>query len=279
MSDTTVVEQEDTEPTPYQNSYRRDIAVDDDTTEPLDLDAVIGANRNTSTGHVDKAEQDHDWQKRYSDLKRYHDTKQNEWKQNTELLEAQYEAQKRVPTELPKTPEELESFRTEYPEIFSVMQSVSQLEAGSRVSELETQIEHLRENEQIARETVSEQELLIRHPDFMEMKETDSFKEWLSVQPENISDGLYKNKSDVDWAARVVDLYKLDTGHSQGEPKQRRTRNDAAAAVTKTRTSSARNVSDNKKVWTNLEISRLKSHEFEKFEKEIEAANREGRVV
>ena len=50
MSDTTVVEQEDTEPTPYQNSYRRDIAVDDDTTEPLDLDAVIGANRNTSTG-------------------------------------------------------------------------------------------------------------------------------------------------------------------------------------------------------------------------------------
>ena len=279
MSDTTLVEQEGTEPTPYQNSYRKDLAVDDDTTEPLDLDAVIGASKNTSTGHVEKVEQDHDWKKRYSDLKRYHDTKQNEWKQNTELLEAQFEAQKRVPNELPKTAEELESFRTEYPEIFSVMQSVSQLEAGSRVSELETQIEHLRENEQTVRETISEQELLIRHPDFIELKETDSFKEWLSVQPENISDGLYKNKSDVDWAARVVDLYKLDTGHSQGEPKQSTVRNDAAAAVTKTRTSSARNVSDSKKVWTNLEISRLKPHEFEKFEKEIEAANREGRVV
>ena len=277
MSDTTLVEQEGTEPTPYQNSYRKDLAVDDDTLEPLDLDAVSGASKNTSTGHVEKVEQDHDWKKRYSDLKRYHDTKQNEWKQNTELLEAQFEAQKRVPNELPRTAEELESFRTEYPEIFAVMQSVSQLEAGSRVSELETQIEHLRENEQTARETVSEQELLIRHPDFIELKETDSFKEWLSVQPENISDGL--NKSDVDWAARVVDLYKLDTGHSQGEPKQSTVRNDAAAAVTKTRTSSARNVSDSKKVWTNLEISRLKPHEFEKFEKEIESANREGRVV
>jgi len=263
MSDTTLVEQEGTEPTPYQNSYRKDLAVDDDTTEPLDLDAVIGASKNTSTGHVEKVEQDHDWKKRYSDLKRYHDTKQNEWKQNTELLEAQFEAQKRVPAELPKTAEELESFRTEYPEIFSVMQSVSKLEAGSRVSELETQIEHLRENEQTARETVSEQELLIRHPDFIELKETDSFKEWLSVQPENISDGLYKNKSDVDWAARVVDLYKLDTGHSQGEPKQSTVRNDASVAITKTRTSSDRNVSDSKKVWTNLEISRLKPHEFE----------------
>jgi len=279
MSDTTLVEQEGTEPTPYQNSYRKDLAVDDDTTEPLDLDAVIGASKNTSTGHVEKVEQDHDWKKRYSDLKRYHDTKQNEWKQNTELLEAQFEAQKRVPAELPKTAEELESFRTEYPEIFSVMQSVSKLEAGSRVSELETQIEHLRENEQTARETVSEQELLIRHPDFIELKETDSFKEWLSVQPENISDGLYKNKSDVDWAARVVDLYKLDTGHSQGEPKQSTVRNDAAVAITKTRTSSDRNVSDSKKVWTNLEISRLKPHEFEKFEKEIETANREGRIA
>ena len=279
MSDTTLVEQEGTEPTPYQNSYRKDLAVDDDTTEPLDLDAVIGASKNTSTGHVEKVEQDHDWKKRYSDLKRYHDTKQNEWKQNTELLEAQFEAQKRVPAELPKTAEELESFMMEYPEIFSVMQSVSQLEAGSRVSELETQIEHLRENEQTARETVSEQELLIRHPDFIELKETDSFKEWLSVQPENISDGLYKNKSDVDWAARVVDLYKLDTGHSQGEPKQSTVRNDAAVAVTKTRTSSDRNVSDSKKVWTNLEISRLKPHEFEKFEKEIETANREGRIA
>jgi len=279
MSDTTLVEQEGTEPTPYQNSYRKDLAVDDDTTEPLDLDAVIGASKNTSTGHVEKVEQDHDWKKRYSDLKRYHDTKQNEWKQNTELLEAQFEAQKRVPAELPKTAEELESFRTEYPEIFSVMQSVSQLEAGSRVSELEMQIEHLRENEQTVRETISEQELLIRHPDFIELKETDSFKEWLSVQPENISDGLYKNKSDVDWAARVVDLYKLDTGHSQGEPKQSTVRNDAAVAITKTRTSSDRNVSDSKKVWTNLEISRLKPHEFEKFEKEIETANREGRIA
>jgi hypothetical protein len=279
MSDTTLVEQEGTEPTPYQNSYRKDLAIDDDTTEPLDLDAVIGARKNTSTGHVEKVEQDHDWKKRYSDLKRYHDTKQNEWKQNTELLEAQFEAQQRVPAELPKTAEELESFRMEYPEIFSVMQSVSQLEAGSRVSELETQIEHLRENEQTARETVSEQELLIRHPDFIELKETDSFKEWLSVQPENISDGLYKNKSDVDWAARVVDLYKLDTGHSQGEPKQSTVRNDASVAITKTRTSSDRNVSDSKKVWTNLEISRLKPHEFEKFEKEIETANREGRIA
>jgi hypothetical protein len=279
MSDTNLIEQEDEEPTPYRNSYQKDLEVYDDESEPLDLGTVDGASKTTSEGHMEKKEQDHDWKKRYSDLKRYHDTKQNEWRQNTELLEAQFESKRLVPAGLPKTAEELELFKEEYPEIFSVMQSVSQLEAGSRVSELEKQIDHLRENEQLVRESVSEQELLVLHPDFVELKEGDSFKEWLSVQPENISDGLYKNKSDVNWAARVIDLYKLETNHSQDKPKSVRTRKNAAEAVTRTRTTSAMNVSDNKRVWTSLEISKLKPHEFEKLEKELEAANREGRIV
>ena len=158
------------------------------------------------------------------------------------------------------------------------MQSVSHLEADNRVKELEKHIEHLSENELKAKEQVSEQELLIRHPDFMELKGTQEFMDWLSVQPENISDGLYKNKSDVDWASRVIDLYKLETDHSRSKPKSRK-KQDAAAAVTKTRTSPANQVSDDKKIWTSSEISKLKPHEFERLEKEIDKASREGRII
>ena len=277
MSETTLIEEEEhDEATPYQNAYRKDLAIDDDT-ESLDLGEVRGASKDTS-GLVENKEQGHDWKKRYSDLKRYHDTKQNEWKQNAELREAQFEAQSHVPNDLPKTAEELESFKTEYPEIFSVMQSVSHLETNSRVLELEKHIEHLNENELKAREQVSEQQLLIRHPDFVELKETEEFTDWLSVQPENISDGLYKNKSDVDWASRVIDLYKLETGHSQSKPKSR-TRQDAAAAVTKTRSTPANQVSDNKRIWTSSEISKLKPHEFEALEKELDLASRQGRII
>ena len=277
MSETTLIEEgEDNEPTPYQNAYRKDLAVDDET-ESLDLDEVQGASKATS-GLIENKEQEHDWKKRYSDLKRYHDTKQNEWKQQQELSEAKLIAQQRVPNELPKTTEELESFREEYPEIFSVMQSVSHLEADNRVKELEKHIEHLNENEVKVKEQVSEQELLLRHPDFMELKETQQFMDWLSVQPENISDGLYKNKSNVDWASRVIDLYKLETDHSRSKPKSRK-KQDAAAAVTKTRTSPANQISDDKKIWTSSEISKLKPHEFERLEKEIDRASREGRII
>ncbi len=276
MSETTLINKEDTEVTPYQNAYRKDLAIDDDETESLDLDEVQGASKATSS-LIQNEEQEHDWKKRYSDLKRYHDTKQNEWKQQQQLSEAKFAAQQRVPTELPKTQEELETFRDEYPEIFSVMQSVSQLEANSRVSELETQIEYLQENEEKAKEQVAEQELLVRHPDFFELKESQEFLDWLILQPENISDGLYKNKKDVAWASRVVDLYKLETNRSQKQPKSKG-RQNAAEAVTKTRTLSSDNMSQEKKIWTVEEISRLKPHEFEKLESEIDAAKREGRI-
>ena len=277
MSETTLIDEENTEATPYQNAYRKDLAIDDDETESLDLDEVQGASKATSS-LIQNEEQEHDWKKRYSDLKRYHDTKQNEWKQEQQLSEAKFAAQQRVPTELPKTQEELETFRDEYPEIFSVMQSVSQLEANSRVSELETQIEYLQENEEKAKEQVAEQELLVRHPDFFELKESQEFLDWLILQPENISDGLYKNKKDVSWASRVVDLYKLETGHSQSKPKSRK-RQDAAAAVTKTRSTPANQVSDNKRIWTSSEISKLKPHEFEALEKELDLASRQGRII
>jgi|TARA_R100000789_G_scaffold100329_1_gene109846 hypothetical protein len=276
MSETTLINKEDTEVTPYQNAYRKDLAIDDDEAESLDLADVQGVNKDTSS-LIQNEEQEHDWKKRYSDLKRYHDTKQNEWKQEQQLTEAKFAAQQRVPAELPKTQEELETFREEYPEIFSVMQSVSQLEAGSRVNELEKQIEYLQENESKAREQVAEQELLVKHPDFFELKESQEFLDWLILQPENISDGLYKNKKDVAWASRVVDLYKLETNHSQKQPKSKG-RQNAAEAVTKTRTLSSDNMSQEKKIWTVEEISRLKPHEFEQLESEIDAAKREGRI-
>ena len=277
MSETTLIDKENTEATPYQNAYRKDLAIDDDETESLDLDEVQGASKATSS-LIQNEEQEHDWKKRYSDLKRYHDTKQNEWKQEQQLSEAKFAAQQRVPTELPKTQEELETFRDEYPEIFSVMQSVSQLEANSRVSELETQIEYLQENEEKVKEQVAEQELLSRHPDFFELKESQEFLDWLILQPENISDGLYKNKKDVSWASRVVDLYKLETGHSQSKPKSSK-RQDAAGAITKTRSTPANQISDNKRIWTSSEISKLKPHEFEALEKELDLASRQGRII
>ena len=47
--------------------------------------------------------------------------------------------------------------------------------------------------------------------------------------------------------------------------------------ITKTR-KSAESDAPKKKIWTTTEISKLKAHEFEKLEKEIDLARLEGRI-
>ena len=92
---------------------------------------------------------------------------------------------------------------------------------------------------------------------------------------------MYHNSSDVKWAARVIDLYKSDIGQSKSKRSNvRRSNSQAAQAVTRTASNRGlETLSSNKKVWTIDEISRLKPWEYEKLEKDIDAAARDGRIV
>ena len=103
------------------------------------------------------------------------------------------------------------------------------------------------------------------------------FIEWLEDQPPSISEGVTGNSSDVKYASRVLDLYKADKGlnKKRGRPKR-----SAAEAVTKTNAKTVSvNQDANKKTWTTSEIRKLKPHEFDKLEAEIDLANAEGRIV
>ncbi len=98
----------------------------------------------------------------------------------------------------------------------------------------------------------------------------------LNTQPSSISDGVTKNSKDSKWAIRVVDLYKADNGLSKSRPNST---TSAAQSVTKTKAKSV-NVSGNsdKKIWKASEIQKMNPNVYEKFEKEIDTAFKEGRV-
>ena len=110
------------------------------------------------------------------------------------------------------------------------------------------------------------------------MKNNPEFLGWLEKQPETISNGIYKNRTDAQWAARIIDLYKLDSG-TVNQPKSKSKKADAAQAVSTTRKTVPSTGNEDKKIWTSSEISKLKPHQFEKLEKEIDKASREGRII
>ena len=272
-------QKEELEPTPYQNEYRRTLLdSDEEETEELNLsDLPEEANTQKNEGLISK-KQEHDWQKRYSDLKSYHDRQRNEWQQEKELLDAQAKLAEQTTSlaSMPKTTEELEEFKQEYPDVYGVVETVSRLQAEERTAEIEKRIAALTKKEEEAKYKTAEQELLVLHPDFVELKESSEFLNWLDSQPETISNGIYKNRTDARWAARILDLYKMD---SNVQPKSKSKKADAAQAVSFTQKTAPATGSGDKKIWTNAEISKLKPHEFEHFEKEIVKASKEGRII
>ena len=86
-----------------------------------------------------------DYKKRYDDLKHY-DNKLNEFKsREQELLE---EASKnRTEYQAPKTEEELEQFKTQYPDVYEVVETVAHMQSESKAKVLEERLSKLQERE------------------------------------------------------------------------------------------------------------------------------------
>ena len=273
MTDNTteVEESEVTEPTPYQGEYKRHLDDPDLESEDTSQEATP-----KDEGFLDhKTKPDHNYKKRYDDLKSHYDRKLNEWKQEQETLHAQLKATNEQTVQVPKTAEELNQFKQNYPDVYDIVETISMQNADSRVQNIEERLEVLREQEQQALQRTAEQELLALHPDFAELKTDESFSEWLKDQPESISNGVLKNGTDHKWAARVIDLYKADSGTTQKKTKGRPSK--AAESVTKTQKRTVQTKGD-KKVWSITEIEKMKPWEFEKYEKDIDQARREGRL-
>ena len=272
------------ENTPYKGKDRIAALEPDKPEEPENLEIVDSLKEDTQEGFLQKQKeaQDHDWKKRYSDLKSYHDRKNNEWTQQQELAEAKLklaEQKANHPDVLPKAPEELEEFKKEYPDVYNVVETVAKLQSTERMREVETRLEELKKSEQESKVRIAEKELLSLHPDFIDIKDSPEFLSWLDDQPASIADGIRKNRTDAKWASRVLDLFKIDNNISQkkrGRPKKSDVES-AAEAVTKTEKVTV-SPEGEAKIWTSEEIAKLKPHQFEKLESEIDKASREGRI-
>jgi len=264
----------------YRGKYRDEVYQDDDEETVVAEDPSDEATPAETQSFAEPQEgSDTDYKKRYDDLKRHYDSKLDEWKrERQELAEAQQAGRDSglSASELPKNPDELEDFKRKYPDVYAIVETVSSLQAESKLKTLKEEVETLKGKEKDLIVQSAFQQLTNAHSDFLELKTDEKFLMWLDEQPESISDGIYKNNTDAKWAIRVVDLYKADNGIA----KKRKTKDvDPAAAVTKT---AAKDVvgeaGKDKKIWKASEIGRLKPWEFEKIESEIDAARAEGRI-
>ena len=249
---------------------QKDTDASEETAEKSDQKATPIAERPANA-------EDRVFKKRYDDLKRHYDSTVNKHKDEVRTLRSQLESSTKqfVP---PKSKSELEAWRKEYPDVYDMVETIAMNKATTQTAELEDKYKNLQlQQEQIAKEK-AEVELLKMHPDFSEIRSQDDFHKWAADQDPTIQGWLYENTSNAKLAARAIELYKMDRGLSKLTRKEEKDlKKDAAKAISKTRKNVESDI-PKKKIWTATEISKLKPHEFEKYEKDIDLARLEGRI-
>lgn len=210
------------------------------------------------------------WKKRYSDLRKHMATKEKEWNQRLEELEAKAN----TPTNqaLPQSKEEIEKWVKKYPDIARIVKGIAKEESEATGQEIGSRVKELEKlKEEISLEK-AKNELLRRHPDFDAISESDDFIEWVEKAPKWVQTAIYDDL-DVDSAASAIELYKFKKGI-----KPKNTEKDAAAAV-KTR-SNTTPVDDESKNWfSESKVSKMNMKEYAKHEEAILDAMKNGKFI
>ena len=240
-----------------------------------EIEAEGSVNREELETKKDVPYKKPDYKKRYDDLKKHYDNKLNEFKHREEELINQVQQPE---YKAPKTEEELERFKTDYPDVYEVVETVAHMQSETKAKVLEERLSKLQEREEQLIRQDAEKRLNERHPDFEDIRNSDDFHTWAKEQPESIQTWIYSNANDADLASRALDLFKKDFGIEPTKTKSssKPTRKSAADMVsTKTTTVEPKQ----EKVWSEREIAALSMAEFDKYEQEISNAMQEGRII
>lgn len=230
--------------------------------------------------------EDANWKKRHSDLRSYTSKQIND--KDKLIADLQKELTASKDKGLPVNKTEMEDWVRDYPDLARVIGTMIDDRAERHVTSVSDEVKDVKlqleaERVAMARERAIH-EIVKVHSDFLTLVNQDDFKEWVESQPEvrgprigqALYDALYNNETDSASAIEAVNVYKRDVAPSTN--KKDTTAREAATSVRKT-TTSAPAATDGKRTYTESEIDSMDRWTYDKHDKDIELARREGRIV
>ena len=217
------------------------------------------------------------FKKRYGDLRRHMQDKEKEWTDRLNRLEGQLNAATKKEMQLPTSDDDLEAWMRKYPDVAGIVETIAIKKAKEQAAELEERVRAVDEMRETAAREKAEAELMRLHPDFDEIRESDTFHEWANEQPKWVQDALYENDNDARAAARAIDLYKADQNIQT--KKKRNTDKDAARSVNSRNSRSRPQSSDGSGAILESDVNKMSAQEYERRSDEIMEAIRTGNFV
>ena len=218
------------------------------------------------------------FKKRYGDLRRHAQQKEQELKDKIRELEGQISTATKEAIKLPKSDDELAAWTKEYPDVAKVIETIATKKALELDKGMEERLKAIAEKEAEAKRMTAESQLLQLHPDFEDIRNDEEFHGWVERQPSWVQKALYENETDARSAARAIDLYKVDM--KIADTKKEKSDKGAASLVTAKNTSNvAKTKSSQSNQWRESQVAKMKAHEYEKNEKAIMEAIQSGNFI
>lgn len=238
----------------YRNAYRD---------EPEQVEEEVQAAPQKSATPPPANADEETFKKRYGDLRRHMQQQMLQRDQEIAQMKAQLNDATRAQIKFPKTEEEVEAWSKKYPDVAKIVDTIAQKRVQEAVTDAKVEFEEIKKQQQGIKMEKAMLELKKLHPDFDKIRATKEFHDWVSEQPKNVQDSLYKNNTDPRSAARAIDLYKSDKGI-----RRVRSKNSSAAAQAIGRSGVAAPTSG-KATFTESQVQNMTSAEYEKNEAKI----------
>ena len=222
------------------------------------------------------SKEEESFKKRYGDVRRHLQEKEQEWKLEIEKLKMQLDKAAGKELVLPKTEEEIEAWSKKYPDVAGIVEAIADRKASERASDLDRRLSEIEELRVQAKQQKAEAELMAIHPDFEQLRSDDAFHDWAEEQPKWVQDALYDNVDDAKAVARVIDLYKADKGIDKGKTQS----NDkSAASSVKSRSRSTPSADESSNYFSESQVNKMSDKEYEKNMDKIMEAMQSGKFV
>jgi len=213
------------------------------------------------------------FKKRYGDLRRHTQQIQEQHTGELRKLQQQVESLTRKQVKLPKTDEELEEWSEKYPDVAKIVETIATKKALEARKDVEEKLKYVDEMQTKVQVEKAENELSKLHPDYIDLRMSEEFHQWVTEQPKWIQSALYENDTDHLAAAKAIDLYKLET-----KKVTKKDTKDAAKSVSNTKRSDEPTAS-NRNVWSESRVKGLSAKDWDRYEEDIQTSVREGTFV
>lgn len=219
------------------------------------------------------------WKKRYGDLRRKAQADATTLETRLKNLEDQLNEAKQGTVRMPKTEAEVSAWVKQFPDVADIIKTMIMVENGKTQEEINS----LRERNALDKHELELEkalnEVLKKHPDFLEIRSTVEFIDWTQDQPKWVNKALYdEDDVDVQGAIRAIDLFKMDTQNKNKPAAPAPTRDTTAATSVRTPRTPTPTASNDGE-WSESRVEGLKRKEYDFYEEEIEKAIRSGKFI